>query len=59
MNKQSLNRTVKQRKPPAKNKYLNQKIEADGYKFDSKAEYRYYFRLKHPLSNDVLQHVLF
>ena len=55
MNKQSLNRVVKRQKPPAKSKYLNQKIEADGHKFDSKAEYRYYLRLKQQLTNGEIQ----
>lgn len=55
MNKQSLNRTVKRQKPPTKSKYLNQKIEADGYKFDSKAEYRYYLRLKQKLAAGEIQ----
>src|SRR5690606_38241145 len=55
MNKQSLNRTVKRQKPPAKSKYLNQKIEVDGYKFDSKAEYRYYLQLKQQLANGEIQ----
>lgn len=55
MNKQSLTRTVKRQKPPTKSKYLNQKIEADGYKFDSKAEYRYYLRLKQKLAAGEIQ----
>lgn len=46
MNKQLLNRTVKRRKAPKQNKHGNIKVEADGYRFDSKVEYRYYLKLK-------------
>lgn len=55
MNKQSLNRTVKRKKPPITSKYGNKKIELDGHTFDSKAEYRYYLHLKQQLQNGEIQ----
>lgn len=47
MNEKPLNRLVKRRKAPKQNKHGNIKVEADGHKFDSKVEYRYYLKLKH------------
>lgn len=46
MNRQSLNRQVKRTKLPKQNKHGNVKCEIDGFKFDSKAERRYYLKLK-------------
>lgn len=45
-NRQSLNRAVKRVRVPKQSKYKNIKVEADGHKFDSKVEYRYYLKLK-------------
>ena len=46
MNRQSLKRPVKRAKLSKQSKHRNIKCEADGYKFDSKVERRYYLRLK-------------
>lgn len=54
-NRQSLNRAVKRVRVPKQSKYKNIKAEADGHKFDSKVEYRYYLRLKRMLAAGEIQ----